>query len=197
DQSYSKVMLSSNLNLTIVLLISISSIIIASHAQSSTKTTIEIEIEALKAFKKSITHDPNKILANWIDTHPHCNWSGIECNNSSNHVISISLPELQLQGEISPFLGNFSNLQLLDLSSNSFTGQIPIQITLCTQLTSLYLVENSLSGSIPCELSNLKMLQYLDLGDNFFNGTLPDCLFEITSLLGIAFNFNNLTGRIP
>ncbi|KAG5040682.1 hypothetical protein JHK85_013158 [Glycine max] len=157
----------------------------------------DVEIQALKAFKNSITADPNGALADWVDSHHHCNWSGIACDPSSNHVFSVSLVSLQLQGEISPFLGNISGLQVLDLTSNSFTGYIPAQLSLCTHLSQLSLFGNSLSGPIPPELGHLKSLQYLDLGYNFLNGSLPDSIFNYTYLLGIAFTFNNLTGRIP
>ncbi|KAL4331416.1 hypothetical protein AHAS_Ahas13G0497900 [Arachis hypogaea] len=187
-------LLSPKISLSVVIALSI--ITILSYADNNTGL-LEVEIEALKAFKNSITLDPNGTLADWIEIHPHCNWSGIQCDPSSSHVISISLTSQQLHGEISPFLGNISSLQVLDLSSNSFTGHIPYQLSRCTQLTVLGLFENSLSGPIPPELGNLKRLQYLDLGSNFLNGTLPESIFNITSLLGIAFNNNNLTGTIP
>ena len=104
-------MLSLKISLTIGIVLSIVSIV--SHAE----TSLDVEIQALKAFKNSITADPNGALADWLDTHHHCNWSGIACDPSSNHVISISFVSLQLQGEISPFLGNIPGLQVLDLTS--------------------------------------------------------------------------------
>ncbi|KAI4347996.1 hypothetical protein L6164_008761 [Bauhinia variegata] len=157
----------------------------------------ELEVEALKAVKNSITNDPNGALADWVDTLHHCNWSGIVCDPSSNHVIEIALAGQQLEGKISPFLANISTLQVLDLSSNSFNGLIPPQLSLGLRLSEIYLVENSLSGPIPPELGNMKNLKYLDVGSNLLNGSLPDSIFNCTSLLGIAFNSNNLAGKIP
>ncbi|KAK9921965.1 hypothetical protein M0R45_030457 [Rubus argutus] len=72
----------------------------------------------------SITNDPNAALANWTSSR-HCNWFGIACDPSTNQDISIPLVETQLQGEISPFLENISDLQVLDLTSNTFTRHIP------------------------------------------------------------------------
>ena len=184
-------MLSHKITLTIVIVFPILAIL--SHAES----TIEAEVESLKAFKNSITNDPNGALSDWLDITDHCNWSGIICDKSSSHVISISLVSMQLQGKVSPYLGNISGLQVLDLTSNSFSGHIPSQLSLCTQLSQLILFENSISGPIPPELGNLKNLQYLDLGSNNLNGTLPESIFNCTSLLGIAFNSNNLKGEIP
>lgn len=70
----------------------------------SAESRLEVEIEALKAFKKSITNDPLGVLADWTNNSPHCNWSGVSCNPSSNQVVSIFLADKQLEGEISPFL---------------------------------------------------------------------------------------------
>lgn len=75
--------------------------------------SLDVELEALKAFKNSITKDPLGALLDWNDSSHHCNWSGITCDT---FVVSISVVEKQLQGSISPFLGNLSNLQVLDRS---------------------------------------------------------------------------------
>nr|POF02061.1 lrr receptor-like serine/threonine-protein kinase fls2 [Quercus suber] len=162
----------------------------------SEESSLEVQLEALNAFKNSITNDPFGALADWTDSNHHCNWSGIACD-PSNHVISISLIDKQLKGEITPFLGNLSSLQVLDLTLNSFTGHIPAQLGLCSQLSELTLYENSLSGPIPPELGNLKNLQSVDLGDNSLNGSIPESICNCTSLLAFGVIFNNLTGRIP
>ncbi|XP_058101622.1 LRR receptor-like serine/threonine-protein kinase FLS2 isoform X2 [Magnolia sinica] len=156
-----------------------------------------LEIEALKAFKSLITNDPIGALADWIDRTHHCNWSGIACDPSSNAVVSISLSELQLQGKITPFLGNISSLQTLDLSSNSFSGSIPTELHLCSELTELLLSNNSLSDAIPTELGNLKKLQVLDLSTNFLDGSIPASIGNCTALIGLGLPTNKLTGTIP
>ncbi|KAL8113192.1 hypothetical protein AgCh_020488 [Apium graveolens] len=58
--------------------------------------------------------DPLGALQDWNDSSHHCNWSEIMCDP---FVVSIS-----------PFLGNLSNLQLLDLTLNSFTPHILPQL---------------------------------------------------------------------
>ncbi|KAK8997630.1 hypothetical protein V6N11_012179 [Hibiscus sabdariffa] len=88
----------------------------ALYAESS----LDVEVEALQAFKRSVTRDLLGALANWTEANHHRHWSGIACDPSSSRVISISLLEIQLEGEISPFVGNLSSLQVLDLTSNSF-----------------------------------------------------------------------------
>ncbi|KAL0300604.1 UNVERIFIED_CONTAM: LRR receptor-like serine/threonine-protein kinase FLS2 [Sesamum radiatum] len=96
---------------------------------------LEAEAQALKAFKNSIFNDPSSALLDWNDTNHHCNWSGIACDPLSGNVVSVSLVDKQLAGEISASLGNLTYLQVLDLTLNSFTGRIPPQLGSCSQLT--------------------------------------------------------------
>ncbi|KAL6553172.1 LRR receptor-like serine/threonine-protein kinase fls2 [Orobanche gracilis] len=146
----------------------------------SLQPTLETQIQALKAFRNSITADPSGVLLDWNETNHHCNWSGISCDPLSENVVSVTLVDRNLQGQISPFLGNLSDLQVLDLTLNSFTGIIPPQL-----------------GAIPQTLGGLKNLQLLDLGDNLFNGSIPPSLCNCTSLLQLGLINNNLTGLIP
>ncbi|KAL6542729.1 LRR receptor-like serine/threonine-protein kinase fls2 [Orobanche hederae] len=99
-------------------------------------------------------------------------------------------------GQISPFLGNLSDLQVLDLTLNSFTGIIPPQLGSCSNLTQLMLYENSLAGAIPQTLGGLENLQLIDLGDNLLKGSIPPSLCSCTSLLQLGLINNNHTGLI-
>lgn len=163
----------------------------------SAQSSFEVENEALKEFKKGVTRDPLGALVDWSDSTHHCNWTGIKCHPSSRRVVSISLAEMQLTGDISPFLGNLSRLQVLYLTHNSFIGHVPLQLGLCHQLSELSLFNNSLSGPIPPELGNLESLQLLDLGNNLFNGTIPERLCHCTALIELYLSFNHFTCTIP
>lgn len=55
-------------------------------------------------------------IVSYADGHLLCNWPRVACDPFSNHVISISMVGLQLQGEISPFMRNISGLQVLNLT---------------------------------------------------------------------------------
>ncbi|XP_057949233.1 LRR receptor-like serine/threonine-protein kinase FLS2 [Malania oleifera] len=179
--------------LFVILVCSVSALCMGLPAEPS----LEIEIKALKAFKNSICSDPFGALADWNDTNHHCNWSGIACDPSSNHVISISLVRKNLRGKISPFLGNITSLQVLDLTSNSFMGHIPTQLGHCSQLLELTLYGNSLLGSVPLELGKLGYLQSMNLGSNLLNGSIPESICNCTSLRELDTSSNNLTGTIP
>ncbi|KAJ0928053.1 putative protein kinase RLK-Pelle-LRR-XII-1 family [Helianthus annuus] len=165
----------------------------------SADSILEDEANALKQFKNLITDDPTGALLDWnADSTHHCNWTGIQCHNITRRVIAISIQQTYLKGQISPFLGNLSGLQLLDLSYNSFTGNIPFQLGYCTQLSTLSLYTNSLSGPIPSELGKLRNLQTLDLGNNSITGIIFVQLIGDLANLQLLGVFNNLLeGWIP
>ncbi|CAM0953156.1 unnamed protein product [Alopecurus aequalis] len=62
---------------------------------------------------------------------------------------------------------------ILDLSSNSLTGQIPKEISLLIGLTNLNLSSNQLVGKIPNQIGDLKQLESLDLSYNEIAGEIP------------------------
>ncbi|EOA29864.1 hypothetical protein CARUB_v10012961mg [Capsella rubella] len=91
--------------------------------------------------------------------------------------------------------GNLNKLEVLDVSSNSFFGQVPPTISNLTQLTELYLPINDFTGSLPL-VQNLTKLSNLDLRDNHFSGTIPSSLFTMPLLSYIDLSRNKLNGSI-
>ncbi|XP_050280835.1 receptor-like protein EIX2 isoform X2 [Quercus robur] len=85
----------------------------------------------------------------------------------------------------------------IDLSGNSLTGGIPINITSLTRLGTLNLSMNHLTGNIPKNIENLRWLETLDLSNNSLSGPIPESMSSLTSLAHLNLSFNNLTGRIP
>ncbi|CAL4889937.1 unnamed protein product [Urochloa decumbens] len=89
------------------------------------------------------------------------------------------------------------SLVVLNISNNSFTGQIPTEI--CFSAPSFAVLElsyNQFSGSIPPELGNCSMLTSLKAGHNNISGTLPDELFNISSLEHLSLHDNQLEGSL-
>uniref|UniRef100_A0A0E0HGP3 non-specific serine/threonine protein kinase n=1 Tax=Oryza nivara TaxID=4536 RepID=A0A0E0HGP3_ORYNI len=102
-----------------------------------------------------------------------------------------SLPNLQelllghnfFRGHIPLSLGNTSNLRLLDISNNNFTGIeissgfFPSGIEHLSDLNSLGLDNNELTdGQLPTEIGNAKQLVSLGLSSNKLFGDIPNSL---------------------
>ncbi|KAG4137409.1 hypothetical protein ERO13_D07G070100v2 [Gossypium hirsutum] len=133
---------------------------------------------------KSTLNDSKNFLGNWqaTDENP-CNWTGISCYPNDHRVRSINLPYMQLGGIISPSIGKLKGLQRLALHQNNLHGQIPNELTNCTELRALDLSSNLLKGAIPSSIGHLTRLHYLNLSTNFFSGEIPD--------IGVLSTFRN------
>ncbi|CDP13063.1 unnamed protein product [Coffea canephora] len=86
---------------------------------------------------------------------------------------SIDLSCNSFEGNIPETIGELNALYLLNLSHNAFTGTIPKSFGDLTQLESLDLSLNRLSGMIPPELANLTFLSVLNLSFNQLLGSIP------------------------
>ncbi|KAK3439550.1 hypothetical protein EUGRSUZ_C04419, partial [Eucalyptus grandis] len=117
----------------------------------------------------------------------------------SDHTMNLNPLCLRLghnmfTGDLS-FLSSFVNLELLDISNNSFIGKLPRLIANTLDLAVLDLSKNHLDGLIPRELFNLGQLQYLDLSDNNLSGSLASS-FIAPLLSHIHLNGNKLNGTL-
>ncbi|KAI3744908.1 hypothetical protein L1987_58006 [Smallanthus sonchifolius] len=91
---------------------------------------------------------------------------------------------------------NLTALRLVDLSINSFTGAIPVE--LCKlPLSSLGLSDNNLQGLIPESLAKSPNLYDLRLFDNSLIGPIPNGLGTVSPLVTLDLSYNKLFGEIP
>ncbi|KAL3733435.1 hypothetical protein ACJRO7_022888 [Eucalyptus globulus] len=90
-----------------------------------------------------------------------------------------------------------SFLTIIDLSCNSFQGNVPEVIGHLHSLVGLNLSHNHLTGSIPPTLGNLTNLEWLDLSSNKLSWAIPRKLGDLASLGYLNLSKNQLTGRIP
>ncbi|XP_024195425.1 probable LRR receptor-like serine/threonine-protein kinase At3g47570 [Rosa chinensis] len=118
-------------------------------------------------------------------------------SNLSTNLAGLDVHKNQLHGSIPAGIVNLVNMELLVLSDNMFTGNIPTDIGKLSSLGKLGFHNNRLSGSLPSSLENLTSLVYLELQGNNFNGTIPTSLGECHSLLVLDLSRNNLSGDIP
>ncbi len=93
-----------------------------------------------------------------------------------------------LDGDLPQGLLAYTNLTIVRLGSNAFTGPIPTNLN--PYLIELDLHSNSFSGDIPFTIGALQVLEKLELSSNHLNGTLPQMLSGLRSLthLGLAGN---------
>lgn len=100
-------------------------------------------------------------------------------------------------GGIPSGIGGLRSLKLLNMSSNSFYGSVPVGIG---ELKSLYIVDlsdNKLNGSIPFEIEGAVLLNELRLQKNFLGGRIPDRIAKCSALTSLVLSHNKLTGSIP
>ncbi|XP_073365543.1 uncharacterized protein [Aegilops tauschii subsp. strangulata] len=123
---------------------------------------------------------------------------GIPLSLASRSTLStLILSRNSLSGEIpSTLFDNSSELTMVDLQMNSFTGAIP-PFHEATALRFLCLTGNFLSGSIPPSLGNVSSLTSILLGQNRLSGLIPETLSHITKLLELDLSSNSLSGSVP
>ncbi|KAK7380393.1 hypothetical protein VNO78_32903 [Psophocarpus tetragonolobus] len=90
-----------------------------------------------------------------------------------------------------------SLLKSIDLSSNHFSEEIPVEIENLFDLVSLNLSRNNLAGKIPSNIGRLTSLEFLDLSRNQIIGSIPLSLTQIDRLAMLDLSHNHLSGEIP
>ncbi|KAI9174830.1 hypothetical protein LWI28_023327 [Acer negundo] len=156
------------------------------------------EVWALKTFKEAIYEDPHLVLSNWnsLDADP-CDWSGISCSVTRDHVIKINLSGLSLKGFLAPELGQITYLQELILHGNYLIGIIPKEFGMLKHLEVLDLGMNQITGPIPPEIGNLTNAVKINLQSNGLTGRLPPEFGNLKYLQELRLDRNRLQGTVP
>ena len=101
---------------------------------------------ALLAIRARITEDPLRITSLWNDSLHFCQWQGVSCGHKHRRVTRLNLRSLNLKGFMSVSIGNLSFLRNVDLSNNSFHGELPNEISRLFRLQELVLPKNKFGG---------------------------------------------------
>ncbi len=121
----------------------------------------------------------------WLSDAPIGDWYGV-ITDGDGRVVSLSLDDNNLGGELPPELGGLTSLEVLSLALNNLSGEIPSALGNLTELEELDLSLNNLSGEIPRELGNLTNLEDLYLDHNNLRGEIPAELGDLPDLERLA-----------
>ncbi|CAN1137338.1 Probable LRR receptor-like serine/threonine-protein kinase At3g47570 [Linum perenne] len=124
---------------------------------------------------------------------------GVSLPNLENFDVAFNL----LTGSVPPSLSNASNLVLLQIDSNNFTGSMP-SMRSSNKLMGFRIFNNSLGSeeandlSFFSSLTNATNLKDLEIHMNNFGGRLPQHLGNLSiSLKCLSFHSNKISGNIP
>jgi serine/threonine protein kinase/Leucine-rich repeat (LRR) protein len=113
------------------------------------------------------------------------------------HVWHLQLLQLNLSGTLSPKLGNFSYLKILDFMWNKIEGSIPKEIGDIKTLELLLVNGNKITGSLPEELGYLPNLDRIQIDQNQISGPLPASFANLNKTKHFHMNNNSISGQIP
>ncbi|KAF8412997.1 hypothetical protein HHK36_000969 [Tetracentron sinense] len=110
----------------------------------------------------------------------------------------LDLSKNLLSGELPQCWMYWQTLTILNLGSNNLFGKIPSSMGSLNFLTSLHLRNNSFSGDLPLSLQNCTSLEFIDIGENKLSGNLPSWIGEkATNLTALRLRSNKFSGNIP
>lgn len=129
---------------------------------------------------------------------PTCvgNFSGMKVEPPDSVKYEGSL-QVVIKGSEYVFYTTLYLVNLMDLSSNNLSGEIPVELTRLIHLGTLNLSQNHLVGKIPTQIGKLEWLESLDLSKNRLSGSIPPSMVSLTFMNHLNLSYNNLSGEIP
>ncbi|KAK8652879.1 hypothetical protein V6N13_126902 [Hibiscus sabdariffa] len=117
---------------------------------------------------------------------------------SSENLEVLQLTNNNFSGDIPPSFGQMRSLKVLSLGGNLLDGKIPSFLGNLTELTHLYLGYNPFKpGHLPKEIGNLSKLEVLWLANSNLVGEIPFSIGNLVSLRDFDLSANFLSGKIP
>ncbi|KAJ4889952.1 Phytosulfokine receptor 1 [Raphanus sativus] len=111
---------------------------------------------------------------------------------------SLSFSSNQLNGSLPVHIcRNSTDLTLIRLESNRFSGEFLSGFEKCSLLQHLFLSGNGLAGNIPEDLFHLQRLSLFEVQENGLSGTLSSALGNLSSLVHLDISMNRFSGEIP
>ncbi|XVF81448.1 hypothetical protein PTKIN_Ptkin15bG0156000 [Pterospermum kingtungense] len=108
-------------------------------------------------------------------------------------LVSLSLEDCTLLGELPATIFQLPNLQVLDLLNNPYlTGKLP-EFNRSSLIEVLKLANTSFSGPLPYSIGELTKIKKLILSLNQFSGKIPSSLANLTQLTVLSLSHNNFS----
>ncbi|KAF9617095.1 hypothetical protein IFM89_033261 [Coptis chinensis] len=137
-------------------------------------------------------------LASWVPNTDCCDWYSLQCNDTTNRVVELTIFSGQISGQIPSEVGDLPYLDNLTFRKlSNITGPIPQSITKLKRLRFLRLSWLNLTGPVPDFISELSNLIFLELNFNKFTGPIPSSFSKFTKLGALRLDRNQLSGSIP
>ncbi|GKV40860.1 hypothetical protein SLEP1_g48459 [Rubroshorea leprosula] len=119
------------------------------------------------------------------------------CSTSSKTLELLDISFNQLSGELPDCLPSWPNLKILSLGHNHLFGKIASSTGSLNKLETFGLRNNSFSGEIPSSLGDCNHLQFVDLSHNNFSGPVADWIGgRLGYLTYLLLGSNNFYGDI-
>ncbi|KAK2992458.1 hypothetical protein RJ640_011597 [Escallonia rubra] len=117
----------------------------------------------------------------------------------------LSLSRLQISvlannsfsSEIPSNISRCLNIRYLDFGGNRLMGNIPLEFQSLSKTEILIMDNKNLTGGIPASLGNIWSLQHISGAGNNFQGSVPDTLGLLRYLRYLRFYMNKLSGTLP
>ncbi|XP_050285634.1 receptor-like protein 9a [Quercus robur] len=137
------------------------------------------------------------VLSNFNLNNPTGNFPKFLLGQHELEVIDIS--HSKLNGSFPEWLlENKTGLQLLNLRSNSFTGEFHLPSDHYMNLHWLDVSDNHFDGKLQENIGKrIPKLEHLNLSHNQFEGNLPSSIGDMSNLWALDSTFNNFSGEVP
>ncbi len=162
---------------------------------TATTGITQVQCEALEDLYNATNGDLWTTNANWGTNSNVDTWEGVVRSGTDVQILDLSTNNLT--GEIPSSIEDLINLKRLYLQHNNLSGTIPSTVGNLSSLTHLYLHHNDLGGVIPNSIGLIAPLTHLYLNNNTFSATIPLALTNLSNLIEFDLSNNQLLGTIP
>ncbi|KAL6623307.1 hypothetical protein ACP70R_033186 [Stipagrostis hirtigluma subsp. patula] len=175
------------------------SLLLLSLVSPAASCTAQEETSLLQFLDELSPDSSNNLAASWRDGTSCCAWEGVTCNGNGT-VTDLLLASRGLEGYISASLVNLTGMVRLNLSHNSLSGGLPLELMSSGSIVVLDVSFNRLDGKLQEFPSSIPYhpLKVLNISNNFFAGEFPSTVWEKKrGLIEINASHKSFSGSIP